>query len=69
MAVDVRSEQLNDLVDPGVEVEQLGTGFTFTEGPIWNPSGSFLLFSDMPADTRRRWDQQGGVRVVASPSN
>ena len=69
MAVDVRSEQLNDLVDPGVEVEQLGTGFTFTEGPIWYPSGSFLLFSDMPADTRRRWDEQGGVRVVASPSN
>jgi gluconolactonase len=69
VAVDVRSEQLNDLVDPGVEVEQLGTGFTFTEGPIWNPEGSFLLFSDMPADTRRRWDEQGGVRVVASPSN
>jgi gluconolactonase len=69
VAVDVRSDKLTDLVDPNVEVEQLGTGFTFTEGPIWNPEGSFLLFSDMPADTRRRWDEQGGVRVVASPSN
>ncbi len=69
MGVDVKSEKLGQLVDENVEVEQLGTGFTFTEGPIWNPEGQFLLFSDMPADTRRRWDEQSGVRVVASPSN
>jgi len=64
----VRSEKLAELVDENVELEQLGSGFTFTEGPIWNPEG-FLLFSDMPGDTRRRWDEQGGVTVVASPSN
>jgi gluconolactonase len=68
MAIAANSEQLYDLVDRDAQVEQLGTGFTFTEGPIWNPEG-FLLFSDMPGDTRRRWDQQGGVREVAKPSN
>src|SRR5205085_1969913 len=68
VAVDVRSEKLAELVDENVEVEQLGSGFTFTEGPIWNPDG-FLLFSDMPGDTRRRWDEQGRVREVAKPSN
>jgi gluconolactonase len=68
-AVDVRSDKLGRLVDENVEVKQLGTGFTFTEGPIWNPDGQFLLFSDMPDDTRRRWDEQNGVQVVASPSN
>jgi gluconolactonase len=67
VSVDVRSEGILRLVDENVEVEQLGTGFTFTEGPIWNPSG-FLLFSDMPGDTRRRWDSNG-VQVVLSPSN
>ncbi|MBC7949201.1 MAG: SMP-30/gluconolactonase/LRE family protein [Chitinophagaceae bacterium] len=30
-------------------VEKLATGFQFTEGPIWHPSG-FLLFSDIPAN-------------------
>jgi gluconolactonase len=69
VSVDVRSEQLGRLVDENVEVERLGTGFTFTEGPIWNPDGEFLLFSDMPGDTRRRWDEKSGVQVVASPSN
>jgi gluconolactonase len=69
VAVRAESEQLHELIDANAEVEQIGTGFIFTEGPIWNPSGRFLLFSDMPGDTRRRWDEQGGVREVAKPSN
>jgi gluconolactonase len=69
VSVDVRSDKIGRLVDENVEVEQLGTGFTFTEGPIWNPGGEFLLFSDMPGDTRRRWDESSGVQVVMSPSN
>jgi gluconolactonase len=69
MTVDVRSPAMRELVDEGAELEQLGTGFTFTEGPLWNPEQGFLLFSDMPGDTRRRWDPDGGVREVAKPSN
>jgi gluconolactonase len=68
VGVAAKSDALYELVDPDAEVEQLGTGFWFTEGPIWNPDG-FLLFSDMPGDTRRRWDEAGGVREVAKPSN
>ena len=63
-AVDVRSDKLGRLVDENVEVKQLGTGFTFTEGPVWNPQGQFLLFSDMPGDTRRR---AGGSRGRREP--
>jgi gluconolactonase len=67
--VDVRSEKLADLVDENVEVEQLGTGFTFTEGPIWHPRDDYLLFSDMPADIRRKWTPDGRVEEVRNPSN
>jgi gluconolactonase len=69
VSVAAGSSRLYELVDEGVEVEQLGSGFTFTEGPIWNPEGRFLLFSDMPGDARRRWDEQDGVEVVLTPSN
>jgi gluconolactonase len=69
MAVDVKSEKLYELVDADAEVEKLATGFTFTEGPIWNREGRFLLFSDMPADIRRRWSAADGVVEVANPSN
>jgi gluconolactonase len=68
MGVQVNDPAFLELVDEDAELERLGTGFTFTEGPIWNPAG-YLLFSDMPGDVRRRWDPDGGVREVANPSN
>jgi gluconolactonase len=68
MAVAVRSEKLRELVDEDAVVEQVATGFTFTEGPIWMPDGS-LHFSDMPADKRRRWHPSVGVTVLRDPSN
>ena len=46
-------------------MRQVGSGFTFTEGPIWHPVDQYLLFSDMPADVRRRLDRSG-VREVAA---
>ena len=32
------------------DMEEVGSGFQFTEGPLWHPDG-FLLFSDIPANT------------------
>lgn len=44
----------SDIVDENTKIEKLFTGLKFTEGPVWNPS-SFLLFSDIPADTLYKW--------------
>jgi gluconolactonase len=63
MPVAVRSEKVRELVDENAEVEQVATGFTFTEGPIWMADGS-LHFSDMPGDKRRRWHPDEGVTVL-----
>ena len=62
-------KEFESLIDPHAAVAQIGSGFTFTEGPIWHPVEQYLLFSDMPADVRRRWDARGGVREVMRPSN
>jgi gluconolactonase len=69
MAVVVNSDALLELVDADAEVEPIGSGFTFTEGPIWNAEGEFLLFSDMPGDVRRRWSEADGVSEVMRPAN
>jgi gluconolactonase len=61
--------EFSDLAHLDAPVERLAGGFTFTEGPIWHPRDQFLLFSDMPADVRRRYDERGGVREVMKPSN
>ncbi len=68
MPVTVHSERVHDLIDVDAEVEQVATGFSFTEGPIWMPDGS-LHFSDMPGDKRRRWHPADGVTVLRDPSN
>jgi gluconolactonase len=69
MGVQVNAAALEELVDPNAEVEQVATGFTFTEGPIWNAREQALYFSDMPGDVRRRWSEADGVREVMRPSN
>ena len=69
MGIEVKSDKLAELVDPGAQVERVATGFTFTEGPIWNHADGYLLFSDMPGDVRRRWSESGGVEEVMNPSN
>ncbi|MBI4638209.1 MAG: SMP-30/gluconolactonase/LRE family protein [Candidatus Rokubacteria bacterium] len=51
------------------EFEKLGTGFLFTEGPVWHPVGKFLLFSDMPGDHMRRWSARDGVTTFRKPSS
>jgi gluconolactonase len=50
-------------------VEQLGTGFLFTEGPLWHPGGRFLLFSDVPGDHIRRWSAADGITTFRRPSD
>ena len=69
MVVNVKSESLAELIDRDAQVERVATGFTFTEGPIWNKQGGFLMFSDMPGDVRRRWSERDGVEEIMRPSN
>ena len=66
IAMDTRFHQL---VDPAEPVRQLASGFTFTEVPLWHPVEQSLIFSDMPADIRRRYVPGGGLEQVMAPSN
>src|SRR5262245_17036885 len=68
-AIDAKSDAIFELVEEGSPVEQVATGFTFTEGPIWHPTEHHLLFSDMPGDVRRKYTPDSGVEEVMRPSN
>lgn len=65
----VTDPKFTELIVPAAPVRQVGTGFIFTEGPLWHPDEQSLLFSDMPGDVRRRWSTSSGVEEVARPSN
>lgn len=44
----------------------MGTGFLVTEGPLWHLHDRYLLFSDMPGDTSRRWSARDGIQTFRS---
>ena len=69
MGVVVNSDELRELVDADSAVESIGSGFIFTEGPIWHAEEEFLLFSDMPGDVRRRCSEADGVSEVMRRAN
>lgn len=49
-------------------LEQLLTGFSFTEGPAWCDAGDFLVFSDIPGDAMWRWAPSSGLEEYRRPS-
>ena len=67
MAVVALDNRLLDLVDAGVKVDQIATGFEFTEGPLWNNRDKTLLFSDVRARTMYIWSESDGASVYRSP--
>ncbi len=48
-------------------LEEIHSGFQFTEGPVWHPDG-YLLFSDIPANTIYRWSPEDSISVFRKPS-
>ena len=69
MSVEIRDPRFASVVGEAVQFEQIGSGFLFTEGPLWHPAGAFLLFSDMPGDHLRRWSRSDGVSTFRKPCN
>ncbi|WP_026923903.1 SMP-30/gluconolactonase/LRE family protein [Glycomyces arizonensis] len=64
---DVRDERWN--VGGDDYLECLFSGGRWTEGPVYVPSGRYLLFSDIPNDRLMRWDEtDGSVSVFRSPA-
>src|SRR6202041_888012 len=61
--------EFEELVELDAPAIQVATDCVFTEGPVWHPVDHFLVFSDIPGDVRRRWDQNGGVVEAKRPSN
>jgi len=55
---------------PLATVERLWTGSRWGEGPVWFGDGRYLLWSDVPGNCMRRWDEEtGAVSYFRNPSN
>jgi gluconolactonase len=57
----------DELVPQNTQLEKLADGFTFTEGPIWRPSG-VLWFSDVVGNVVRQYSPSDGkVTEILNP--
>lgn len=57
------------LVEPQAQLDRLGDGFQFLEGPAWHVGRQALVFSDIIGDTLYQWDANRGVQVLRQPSH
>jgi gluconolactonase len=60
-----RDDPALDNILPGdAKIEKVGTGFKFTEGPLWRPEQNVLWFSDVVGNVVRSITPDGKVQVL-----
>ncbi len=59
--VEIREPSFRDVVEIEHDLEQLATGFDFTEGPIWHPAYQSVLFSDIMGNSLFSWSADAGI--------
>lgn len=66
--VEMLDPALLEILDTTSVVEELGSGFSWSEGPLWLQASHQLLFSDVPENKLYSWDSLHGVRPYLFPS-
>lgn len=64
----VNNALLHKIIPGDAQVEILGEGFEWAEGPLWLPEQQKLLFSDIPQNMIYEWTEKGGVKPYLKPS-
>ena len=62
--VEVHDRRFYGLVIHNAHLDHLWTGARWTEGPVYVPSGRYLVFSDIPNDRTLRFDERTAEVVV-----
>ncbi len=60
--------RLDNIVPEDAVLEKLSGGFNWAEGPVWNKTEKFLLFSDVPDNEILKWKKGQEVSVFLTPS-
>lgn len=67
--VTILDKRMRDLVLPSSQLEQLDSSSLWAEGPVYFPSGDYLLWSDIPNNRLLQWVPGLGTRVYSHHSN
>ncbi len=64
----VNDKQIHEVIPADAAIEILGSGFEWTEGPLWLPTEDKLIFSDIPKNAVFEWSVNEGVKLYLKPS-
>lgn len=59
---------LDGIVSKHARIELIAEGFIWSEGPVWQPFGQKLLFSDVPENKIYQWNDLAGLSLFIAPS-
>jgi gluconolactonase len=65
---EILDNRFRAMVLPNAQLETLGDGYRWLEGPVWFADHLTLYVSDLPNDRILRWTEHGGVSVFRCPS-
>lgn len=57
-----------ELVDSSTPVSRIATGYTFTEGPVWDRRNGRLIFSDIRNQSMYEWRPGGEATLFRRPT-
>ena len=63
-----RDPAMDAIVGPNPKIFKLAEGFKFTEGPVWIPNGSYLLFSDPNSNVIYKYTKDGHLSLFREKS-
>ncbi len=66
---EIVNARFSDLILRNARVQQLFSGGSWCEGPVWFGDLDCLLFSDIPGNRILRWIDGAGISVFRAPSN
>lgn len=64
--VESKDTSIWQILSPDSELEILGEGFIWSEGPLWLEEADMLIFSDVPSNKVYQWKEGEGVSVYMS---
>lgn len=60
--------RLDEIVPRGAKLERIAEGISWAEGPVWDRTAGYLLFSDVPNNSILKWEANKGLSLFRKPS-
>ena len=67
-SIEILDDVALELINPDTEIQVIGSGFTWTEGPLYIADGDYLLFSDIPNNKVFKIDGEENTSEFLYPS-